>query len=317
MVREEDSFEIDCQFFNTALVPGQRVTGEVYLWLAKPTRAKCVAVLFQGLEKIFNGITGPGKKTYASKQFFSHKVAVWEPENKQVGGTLDKGEHSWNFSFQLPENLPPSMFFDDWLFVFFQARSYVEPVDPKKAQAKMISETIFFDVIGTNENRWLRILAESVPAKLSEKFHQDQIRINAFTQRNNWNMGETVVVTVKISNETSKALEIKLDLFQLLKLSAPSIKKEFPEIKLSSQSFRSERLEKDLTDQMRVLELFVPENDDELGLIPALGCPIFPSSPPSLFSYFSVVHYLRIKLKMGGNNSIVVNLPISVWDKKN
>jgi len=137
------------------------------------------------LEKAFNGIPSSDSmrvKSYHSKQFFSHKLTLWEPQTPQ--SILIKGEYTWDFSFQLAEDVPPSMHFDDWLFVFFQARGYVEPLDKKNVRvAKIISEPVLFDVVGLKETRWVARLAEALPVVKSEKFKNDTLSINAHLKK--------------------------------------------------------------------------------------------------------------------------------------
>jgi hypothetical protein len=82
------------------------------------------------------------KKQYDSKPIgFAHRLILWEA-SEENNYELEKGEYSWEFSFQLPEDLLPSMYFEDWLYVFYQARAYVQPQDKDllvTKKAKMIS----------------------------------------------------------------------------------------------------------------------------------------------------------------------------------
>jgi hypothetical protein len=52
----EELFEISIDFSSTQYTPGETIFGEVYLNLSVPVKTECVAILFQGLEKSFNGI---------------------------------------------------------------------------------------------------------------------------------------------------------------------------------------------------------------------------------------------------------------------
>lgn len=60
------------------------------MWLARATPASSVSVLFQGIEKAFNGLKDVGQKDYLSKNFFSHKVILWQPATKKT--VLKAGE---------------------------------------------------------------------------------------------------------------------------------------------------------------------------------------------------------------------------------
>lgn len=59
------------------------------------------------------------------------------------------------------------MNFEDWCFIFYQARGFVEPVDPKHVKVKMISEPFFFDIIGLSETRIRQLQESSVPVQAS------------------------------------------------------------------------------------------------------------------------------------------------------
>ena len=57
--------------------------------------------------------------------FFKHLITLWEPNDKDQ--VLLAGQHSWNFTFELPVNLPPTVYFEDWASIFYQCRGFVDP----------------------------------------------------------------------------------------------------------------------------------------------------------------------------------------------
>jgi hypothetical protein len=59
-----------------------------------------------------------------------------------------------------------------------------------------------------------------------------------------------VAIHCKISNESQKTPAIKVDLFQSIKINGDNFKKEFPDIKLISNKYPEEKIEKGVIDQM-------------------------------------------------------------------
>ena len=68
--KSEELYKIEMKMNKTSYVPGEEIEGELLLNLSFPQKSKCVAILFQGIEKSFNGIDFTGKKTYDSHQFW-------------------------------------------------------------------------------------------------------------------------------------------------------------------------------------------------------------------------------------------------------
>jgi hypothetical protein len=177
-----------------------------------------------------------------------------------------------------------------------------------------------------NERQWLRLLSskECRPVQVSKEFDSAKIHISAFLKRNIWTAGiwcpelllvltlvhitgETCDVTVKISNKSARTVScIKIDMFQRISIKGPNFKKDFAEIKLGTTKFKlTEKLEKGLTDQMRIINLPLPrnklitsgtgslgddENNDEEVVL------LLPSS--TWGSFIAVSHYLRLRLDL-------------------
>ena len=254
---QEENFNIKLKFYKNAYFNGETIEGELTLNLASPVSASSVAILFQGIEKAFNGIPGesPGQKSYESSQFFAHKVLLWQASGNN--SSLDKKEYKWNFSFKLPEDLPPSIYFEDWLFTFYQARGYVEPANKNIPFPKIVSEAIIFDIYGLTESTWSGTLEEAIPSKDSKSFKSDKIHINAHLKRDHFYVGEIVDIHLKISNSTRDTPPIKVDLFQCVNINANDFKKEFPEVKLFSQKFgdNASRVNKQEIDQVKLSKI--------------------------------------------------------------
>lgn len=81
--------------------------------------------------------------------FFKHVVNLWLPSELET--QLDIGQHTWSFSFNLPINLPPTLYFEDWCSTFYQARGFIDPGSSNLLKDTLCSEKIIFDVYGTNE----------------------------------------------------------------------------------------------------------------------------------------------------------------------
>eukprot|EP01119_Soliformovum_irregulare_P011693 TRINITY_DN2957_c0_g1_i2.p1 TRINITY_DN2957_c0_g1~~TRINITY_DN2957_c0_g1_i2.p1 ORF type:complete len:697 (+),score=236.94 TRINITY_DN2957_c0_g1_i2:324-2414(+) len=300
-------FEISLEIFNLEFSPGELVAGELFIRLLSPVKAKSVGVLFQGFDKTFNGLEGiPPKKVYFSRGFFSHRIVLWKPQNENE--VLPAGTYTHTFSFQLPTDLPPSLTYEDWFFIFYQARGYVEPENPKSAAAKIISQVVVFDVKDVTRLTWTDTLTSSLPVLVSEKFKSDTISINAHLKRGNWKFGEVVAIHCKISNEYKKSFSVKIDLFQQIKLTAPNFQKEFEEVKLVSRIFKLDKFEKGISDQMRVYEIPIPvadEQTEDLWMLPTLTK-----------KDFSVSHFFRIKINTPQFAKPSLNIPFHLWESQ-
>lgn len=88
---------------------------------------------------------------------------MWKGDVALNNCTLNKGEYYWSFSFILPENLPVSLVFKDWIRTFFEARAYIKPIDPQKATKKIISESVSIEIRGTNSNFWKNLTKKPNP----------------------------------------------------------------------------------------------------------------------------------------------------------
>jgi len=91
---------------------------------------------------------------------------------------------------------------------------------------------------------------------------------------------------------------------QTIKIASPNFNREFAEVKLLCQRFPEDRIEKDLSDQMRILEFAIPIDEEETRMI-------LPST--TWGSLITVTHYLKISLKMPFGTT-KVNLPFALYD---
>jgi hypothetical protein len=100
---------------------------------------------------------------------------------------------------------------------------------------------------------------------------------------------------------------MKVDLFQVVHLKTTNQTREVATVKISSKKFEEDRVEKDLTDQMRILDFPIPENEKDVIFI-------IPSTPWA--QMISVTHHLRVRLDIPFASDPYVILPITLWDRK-
>jgi len=79
------------------------------------------------------------------------------------------------------------------------------------------------------------------------------------------------------------------------------------ESKLASRSFARDLIKPNLDDQMCILDIQIPENDDETMFV-------LPSC--TWASLMSITHYLRIRLKIPFAKGIFVDIPLTIHDKQ-
>ena len=102
---------------------------------------------------------------------------------------LDKKQYKWKFTMIIPEIMRPSVYYEDWLYTFYQAPGYVAPLNKKDGQfTKIITDPLIFDIYSTSISVWNNILSTCVPSKDSKSFKQEKIHINSYLKRNHFQM---------------------------------------------------------------------------------------------------------------------------------
>jgi hypothetical protein len=91
----------------------------------------------------------------------------------------------------------------------------------------------------------------------------------------------------------------------VLSISTSDFKKDFAEMKLFTKSFKEEVIEKGELDQMKVLDIIMPEYEEGAPVI------VIPSYQGKLGK---VSHYARVRLDIPFATDPFVILPFKLWD---
>jgi len=127
-------------------------------------------------------------------------------------------------------------------------------------------------------------------------------------KKDQFNMGEETTVHLKINNDTSNSPAIKVAIFQKIQVSSPDYSKEFEDIKLYTKSFKEERVEKGELDQMRVLDIRMPDNWQQDENNQTMILPSFKGK------MFQISHYARVRLDIPFTTDPFVLLPFKLVD---
>ena len=91
--------------------PGETIVGTIIVRLDSALSCKSISLKFKGKSYV-RWTTGSGddKKTHwNTEEYFKNAITLLAPLPPQKEITLNPGDHSYPFQFQLPNNLPPSV----------------------------------------------------------------------------------------------------------------------------------------------------------------------------------------------------------------
>lgn len=147
------------RMYSNEYMPGEVVTGELFLNLESSRTISRINMMFQAVEKSFDGVLPfLSRMTFQSKEFSSFKITIWKPDSPQKL----KGQYCFHWEFHLPDDLQPSLFYKDLCFVYYQLRAYVVLAkDEGKIDNQLISEPLLVDVYGTSLRHWEKISKSS------------------------------------------------------------------------------------------------------------------------------------------------------------
>ena len=93
----------------SSFAPGCTVQGKLVASVDKPKKYHSIVVIFWGGVNVYwTESEGTTSSRYRNSETYSHvQEEVWSAENSPTGD-LPIGEHTFPFSFQLPQDVPPS-----------------------------------------------------------------------------------------------------------------------------------------------------------------------------------------------------------------
>ncbi|XP_074525524.1 arrestin domain-containing protein 3-like isoform X1 [Halichoeres trimaculatus] len=189
-----------------AFSEGDTVTGKLLFTLEKDTKVKSVGVKVKG--RAFVSWT-EGEDTYnSSREYFNVKQKFVE---KNSGGTvLPKGDHCYKFSLKIPEGNMPSSFKGTYGYITYTleariSRSWRRPTVEIK-ELKFASKTL--------------LMPSQSP--VSGSVDKGGVQMTAIADKQICSPGDTLSVTAKICNSSSKKMKPKFNLMQTVTYSAGS-----------------------------------------------------------------------------------------------
>jgi Arrestin (or S-antigen), C-terminal domain len=290
--------------------PGCKLLGRVKLVVETPIPTDAIAsigIAFQGFEKVWCGNSAARQKQYASRQFFAHRVVLWEPNSAEFpDGIVPVGRHRWSFEYELSPRAPPTCAFEDLGMLFYQGRSYIEPRAGREQEVgKVVSPAVFFDVIGTSQVREAELLKEPDPSFGSASTRNDSLHLSAHVKRSHVYFGGEIEVFLKVSNKGSELPRRRVVLIQRVKVTSKKKKQNFPDSKLAIVEEKAEKRPKTGVDnEMMTMKLAIPSPEDVFGLLPSVSGEIF-----------EVSHFLDVRIGKVKHCHVELALDVldSVW----
>ena len=179
--------------------PGQTVTGQVSLVLARSIRARSVSLTFSGLA--FAMVDFNSKKELC----LNHNTTLWTAPPGQV--TLPVGSHHYNFSFQLPDRLPASFEFGSPSRSFIRYCLVVKVHRPRRFAFKHQAAFVILERININDAALLcSMRSENEKQRGCYCCTSGPLALSATVDRMGYCPGETIIVSAVAENHSDRQL---------------------------------------------------------------------------------------------------------------
>lgn len=203
-----------------------------------------------------------------SKQFWITRYTFWKatPENTE----LKEGEYSWTFSFELPKNLPATFHYEDFVFIFYQARAYVEPLKGVSESWNVISEPVLLEVLGIPFSQFHQETVKE-PQQITKSLDK-HVSIDVQIPQTTFSLGTSFILKLDVSHCFPKPLKLSITLYQSVAIDSPKYKKKFHETKLIRIEKIYQPTKEPVADELKIL---IPsyEEGQALGLTPSISKP--------------------------------------------
>ncbi|XP_074525370.1 arrestin domain-containing protein 3-like [Halichoeres trimaculatus] len=181
---------------------GDTVTGKLVFTLEKDTKVKSVGVKVKGRAHVhWSEGSGDRRRSYtANREYFNVKQKFVEKTSD--GTELSEGDHCYKFSLKIPEGNTPSSFkgFHGHIAYTLEARisrSWKMPT-VEKTELKFASRTLFMPC----------------QSPVSGSVDKGGVQMTATADKQICSPGDTLSVTAKICNSSSKKMKPKFNLMQ-------------------------------------------------------------------------------------------------------
>eukprot|EP01118_Nematostelium_gracile_P013635 TRINITY_DN5176_c0_g1_i3.p1 TRINITY_DN5176_c0_g1~~TRINITY_DN5176_c0_g1_i3.p1 ORF type:complete len:334 (-),score=82.26 TRINITY_DN5176_c0_g1_i3:9-1010(-) len=286
-----------------AFHPGDTVSGRFHLGFEKGAQTTIEGtpmIVLKGFETSFSGLIGMQERTYQQCVFYTNSIPVGEQDTFSPFGS----EKIWSFQMTLPKNVPPTVHCpaDTGSFAYYIS-GIIEPIN--NDDKRLISPAVEIQIEGVHEDKWECILDRRIDRserkKFSSKFGADQgvIEIRAVVDRENFSLGDTLSVKVKIVNSSAKRIvETMIIIKERVESNTPLFKGLLSNTILNEKSLEVPK--RATTTKDRIYSLSVPEN----------------CLPDSNGKYLRIVHSLIVLLTIKNGDDMKLSIPIVIWPKR-
>jgi hypothetical protein len=167
---------------------------------------------------------------------------------RPVRGEQFQGHWVWKFEIVLPSSLDAGIFYKDLVTQYYEINArLVVPFradggsDPSPRSVQLKTEMVYLDVYGTNQIRWEKLVLPALqPSQSRLRFHDDKVELNCSLPRVYFVLGETVPFRFTVQNQSSKAAQIKVELYQNIDIHSPNYSRRIQQIKIASRTLKEE-----------------------------------------------------------------------------
>ncbi|XP_038125745.1 arrestin domain-containing protein 3-like isoform X1 [Cyprinodon tularosa] len=213
------SFTISCEALNVdkTFSEGDTITGQVILSLSKETKAKRLFVKAKGDANV-HWTEKRGDKTYtysAHRRYFKLKQFLIPEDSEET--VLPEGNHVYNFSFRIPsENMPSSFRGTHGKIVY--------KLEAKLSRNWRIDSTAQkeFKFVSKSFSNFRTLLNEQTGSteKRMGLFSKEQVHLDATVNKTAYTPGETMHISAKVDNASSRNMTPKFSLIRTFKFFA-------------------------------------------------------------------------------------------------
>ncbi|XP_015229900.1 PREDICTED: arrestin domain-containing protein 3-like [Cyprinodon variegatus] len=208
------SFHIEYDAINdrNTFTNGDTINGRIILEVSKETKVQSLLFIGKGKANVrWSEHYGEHTHVYWSDEKYYNVKHHLLRESRQDGTeVIGKGRHVFPFSFKIPDRKMPSSFYSS-------VGRIVHRLEVELHQSMKLTKTAktHFTFISTADMDTPGLMVSQHGSKdKSFAFGSGNVSMDVFTQKMGYKLGETLSVSIKINNASSRSVKPKLELYE-------------------------------------------------------------------------------------------------------